>query len=204
MLTAPAETVGRRGRRRVGRGEAGLDATRGGVVDHGERCAVDTPIRAAHTKTASAAAVDRDRQLEEHVLGDRVLDLERGDEVDRSGRGSEEAALDLPHVVEDEQLLLELPREASPAEVPAVELLQESCRTPLAELADGLAREEDELRDDLLAGRLRAVAVDDLAQRPRVPLRAAADHHRGAAGRREDGLGAGAGGDVARGDDGNV
>ena len=45
-----------------------------------------------------------------------------------------------------------------------------------------------------------AGVAHDLAQRPRVSLRGAADHHGGCAGRREDGLGAGARGDVARGD----
>ncbi len=49
-----------------------------------------------------------------------------------------------------------------------------------------------------------AVAVDDLAERPRIALRAAADHHRGGAGGREHGLRLRAGGDVARGDHGHV
>ncbi len=119
---------------------------------------------------------------------------------DGARRGREQTALDLEDVVEHDQLLLERLREAAPAEVPAVELLQEAGGAPLAELAHGLAHEEDELGDDLLAGRLAAVAVDDLAQRPRVPLGAAPDHHRGGAGRREHGLRAGARGHVAGGD----
>src|SRR3954468_3143844 len=136
---------------------------------------------AVFRQTLLAAAVDRDRQLEEDVVRDGVLGLEGGNEVGRARRGREQAALDLPHVVEDEELLLELPGEAPATEVPAVELLQESRRAPLAELAHRLAGEEDELGHDLLPGRLRAVAVDDLAQRPRVALRSPADHDRRAA-----------------------
>ena len=48
------------------------------------------------------------------------------------------------------------------------------------------------------------VSVDDLAQSPRVPLRAATDHHRVGSRRREHRLCAGARRHVARGDDGNV
>ena len=63
------------------------------------------------------------------------------------------------------------------AEVPAVELLQEADRALLAELANRLADEDDELRRHLLARRLERLALGDLPQRPRVPLRAARDHH---------------------------
>ena len=77
-------------------------------------------------------------------------------------------------------------------------------RPTLAELADGLAHEEDELRDDLLAARLAGAFVEDLAEHPGVALRGAADHHGRGARRREDGLGPGPGGHVARGDHGHV
>ena len=63
------------------------------------------------------------------------------------------------------------------AEVPRVELLEEAGGAPLAELAHRLADEVDQLGGDLLARRLLAVAEDDLADRPRVALRAAPDHH---------------------------
>src|SRR5207253_7338315 len=97
-----------------------------------------------------------------------------------------------------DELLLEGPGEATATEIPAVELLQEARRAALAELANGLADEEDELGDDLLAARLGAVFAEHLAQSPRVALRAAADHDRARAGRRQNGLGAGARGDVSR------
>ena len=64
------------------------------------------------------------------------------------------------------ELLLERPREAAAAEVPAVELLQEPARAALAQLAHGLADEEHELRDDLLPRRLAPLAVDDLLAAP--------------------------------------
>ena len=91
-------------------------------------------------------------------------------------------------------------REAPAPEVPRVELLQEAGGSPLAELADGFADEEDELRHHLLAARLGCVAVHDLPQRPWVALRAPADHDCGRSRRREHGLRAGARGDVTRGD----
>src|SRR5215467_5768739 len=89
----------------------------------------------------------------------------------------EEALFDLVQRLQLHQLLLERTREAAAAEVPAVELLQEPGRAPLAELAHRLADEEQQLRDDLLARRLRRVAVEDLAERPWIPLRRPADHH---------------------------
>ena len=61
--------------------------------------------------------------------------------------------------------LLERPGKPPAAEVPAVELLQEAGRLAFAQLADGLADEEDQLGGDLLAGRLGA--------RPRRGSRAA-------------------------------
>jgi len=111
----------------------------------------------------------------------------------------DEVLLDLRDRVELHELLLERPREAAAAEVPAVELLQEARRPPLAELAHGLAHEEHELSDDLLARRVGAVA-EQLAEHPRVPLGGPADHHGGGSDRRQDGLRAGTGGHVARGD----
>ena len=88
---------------------------------------------------------------------------------------------------EHDELLLERPREAAAAEVPAVELLQETEGALLAQLAHRLAHEEQQLCDDLLARRL-AVVAHDLGERPGVALRCTADHHRGRAGRREHGL----------------
>ena len=123
-------------------------------------------------------AVDGDGELERDLVARRDLGLERLDERERAGRGGEQAALDLLGRVEQQDLLPELLGEAAAAEVPAVELLQEAGGAPLAELAHGLAHEEHELGDDLLARRLVAVAVDHLAQRPGVALRTAADHHR--------------------------
>src|SRR3712207_7394064 len=61
----------------------------------------------------------------------------------------------------------------------SVELLQEACGAGFAELADGLAHEEDELRDDVFAGRSRALAVGDLRDRPRIALGGAPDHDGG-------------------------
>ena len=105
-----------------------------------------------------------------------------------AGRGREQARHDLLGRRELHELVLERLREAPVPEVPRVELLQEAGRAPLAELAHGLADEVDQLGGDLLARRLRAVAVDDLADRPRVALRAAADHHRCRARRGENGF----------------
>ena len=62
--------------------------------------------------------------------------------------------LDLVDRRQRHELLLERPREAAAAEVPAVELLQEAGRAVLAELAHRLAHEEQQLGDDLLARRL--------------------------------------------------
>ena len=106
-----------------------------------------------------AAAVDRDRQLERDLVARRELGLEALESSKRARRGREQPPLDLLGRVELHELLLERPREAAAAEVPAVELLQEAGRAALAELADGLAHEEDELGDDLLAGRLAVVAA---------------------------------------------
>ena len=87
-------------------------------------------------------------------------------QLERAGCGRDQPPLDLLGRVEHDELLLERPREAPAAEVPAVELLQEAARAPLAELAHRLADEEDELRDDLLARRLAPLAVDDLLAAP--------------------------------------
>src|SRR4051794_22595401 len=86
-----------------------------------------------------------------------------------------------------DELLLERLWEAAVAEVPAVELLQEADRALLAELAHRLADEDDELGRHLLARGLERIALGDLAQRPRVPLRAARDHHGSGSGLLEHG-----------------
>src|SRR5204863_1911396 len=99
------------------------------------------------------------------------------------------------------ELLPEGLGEAPAAEVPAVELLQEPGRALLAELARGLADEEDELGHDLLAARLAGIAVQDLAQGPGISLRAAPDHHRGRARGRKHRPGLAGARDVAGGDD---
>src|SRR6185503_15944883 len=114
----------------------------------------------------------------------------------RTGGRGEQPSLDLLRRVEDDQLLLERPREAAAAQVPAVELLQEAARAALAQLADGLADEEDELGDDLLARRLAPATVDDLLEHPRVALCGTADHHGGCPRRRQHGLRLGTGHDV--------
>ena len=146
----------------------------------------------------------RDRQVELDLVARGQLRLQLLDQRQRARRGGDQPPLDVLGRVEHDELLLERPRETPPPEIPAVELLQEPGRAPLAQLADGLADEEDELGDDLLAGRLAALSVDDLAERPRVALGAAADHDRRRAGGREHSLRLGARGDVAGGDHGHV
>src|SRR5207248_7105977 len=79
-------------------------------------------------------------------------------------------------------------REAAVAEIPRIELLQEPGCAAFAELAHRLADEVDELCGNLFARRLRTVAELDLANRPRVALRAAADHHRARTGGRKHGF----------------
>src|SRR5439155_64239 len=76
------------------------------------------------------------------------------------------------------QLGLERAWEAAAAEVPAVELLQEPGGAVVTQLSHRLAHEEEELGDDLLARRLAGTAVEDLAQRPGIALRSAADRLR--------------------------
>ena len=122
----------------------------------------------------------------------------RSQHLGGAGRGRQQPVSTSSSVSSCTSSGLERAREAAAAEVPAVELLQEAGRAPLAELADGLAHEQDQLGDDLLARRLVRVAVEDLAQRPRVALRRAADHHCGRAGRGQDRLRPRARGDVAR------
>ena len=118
-----------------------------------------------------------------------MLLLEAGKHEVRARCGGEEALLDLRDGLQLDELLLERPWEPAPAEVPAVELLQEAGRLALAELPHRLAHEEDELCDDLLPRRLLVRVTDDLADRPRVALRGTTDHDRGRAGRRQHGLG---------------
>jgi hypothetical protein len=152
-------------------------------------------------RNPAAAAVDRDRHVEQHLVAQRgEVRLEAPEQLGGARRGREEPQLDLLRRRELDELLLEGPREAAAAQVPAVELLQEARRAPLAQLPHGLADEEDELGGDLLPSRLLADAVDDLPQCPRVPLRAAPDHHGRRARGREHGLRPRARRDVARGD----
>src|SRR6185369_7002522 len=122
-----------RGALRVGSGKEGA---RGGTMG---------------SPTSLPAAVDRDGKLEGQLVARGDLGLEALDQRNRTGGRGEQPSLDLLRRVEDDQLLLERPREAAAAQVPAVELLQEAARAALAQLADGLADEEDELGDDLLA-----------------------------------------------------
>src|SRR6478736_9791892 len=136
-----------------------------------------------------AAAVDRDRQVEDDVvLRVRQLGLELLQDLRGARSCREQVRLDLVERLELHELLLERARETATAEVPAVELLQEAGCAMFPELANRLPDEEQQLRDHLLAGRLGRVAVEDLAQRPRVALRRAADHYGRSAGRREDRL----------------
>ena len=114
--------------------------------------------------------------------------------------GGKQPALDLFDRVEQQDLVSELLGEAATAEVPAVELLQEAGCAPLPELPQGLADEQHQLGDDLLARRLPVIAVDHLAQRPGIALRTAGHHHRRGARRGKHRLRAGARGDVAGGD----
>src|ERR1700730_16787832 len=104
----------------------------------------------------STPAVDGDRHRAEQdpVAGFGQLRLQPLDQLDRAGRGRVQAHHDLVGRRELHELLLERPREAPAAEVPAVELLQEPAGAALAELPDGLADEEDQLGGDLLAARL--------------------------------------------------
>src|SRR5439155_10058753 len=132
---------------------AAVEAGEGGD-DHAlsERDVVDQLVRRVvrRFRGHSAAAVDRDRQVEDDViltarkLGFQVLQRLHA----ARGRG-EQALLDLVQRLELHQLLLKRAREAAPAEIPAVELLQEAGRPALAELSRGLADEQHELRDDL-------------------------------------------------------
>src|SRR5207244_10970888 len=68
---------------------------------------------------------------------------------------------------------------------PYTTLFRSARCAPFAQLTDGLAHEEDQLGDHLFARRLRAVAFEDLLQRPRIALRGSAHHHGGRARRRE-------------------
>src|SRR5918995_1014183 len=122
------------------------------------------------------AAVDGDREVERDLVQSRaLLLLEPRQREARARRRREQAQLDLFDRRHLRQLGLEGAREAAAAEVPAVELLQKARRLPLAELAHGLAHEQDELRDDLLARRIGRVVLEDLAEDPRVALSPAAD-----------------------------
>src|SRR5262245_1244734 len=95
-------------------------------------CGLDAAARAL------SAAVDRDREVEQDLVGARQLGFQPVEQVGGARRGGEEALLHLGERVQLDELLLERAREAAAAEVPAVELLQEPGRAALAELADGL------------------------------------------------------------------
>src|SRR5581483_6254043 len=93
-----------------------------------------------------AAAVQRDRQrVEEHLVDVGQLGLEPLEDLVRLRRSREQPRLDLVDRRQCDELLLERLREPAAAEVPAVELLQEAGRAGLAELAHGLADEEEQL-----------------------------------------------------------
>src|SRR5713226_223302 len=126
-------------------------------------------------RATSSSAVDRDRHVvEQCLLDDGLLGLDPLQHKACAGRRVEQPRLDLRDRLQPDELLLERPREATAPEVPAVELLQEAGRAPVAELAHRLAEEQDELRDDLLLRRFGAVAFEDLLQGPWVPLCTAA------------------------------
>ena len=154
-----------------------------------------------HLRLGSAAAVDRDRErIEEDLVGRiRQVALEPLEHEPGAGGRCEQPPLDLVEGGQHDQLLLERPREAAVAQVPAVELLQEAEGPLVAELPDRLAHEQEQLRDDLIARRVAGLA-HDLRQHPRVSLRCPPDHHRGGAGRREHRLRPCPGGDVPGGD----
>src|SRR5262245_7497292 len=113
-----------------------------------------------------AAAVDRDREVQQDLVSGRQLVFQPGEHIGRSGGRGEEPCLHLGRRRQLDEILLERPREAAAAEIPAVELLQKADRALLAELADGLTDEQDQLGGDLLAAGLSGVVLDDLAQRP--------------------------------------
>src|SRR4029078_5916094 len=100
------------------------------------------------------------------------------------------AAFHLVDCLEADELVGKRLRKAPPAEIPAIELLQETRRALLAHLRDGVAREVEEVGDDLLARGGALHDPGDLADGPGVPLRDTADHDGRAAGVGEDGLGA--------------
>ena len=77
--------------------------------------------------------------------------LEPGEEELGAGRRDQEPLLDLVERGELGQLLLELAREATAAEIPALELLQEARGALNAELASRFSHEQDQLGRDLFA-----------------------------------------------------
>src|SRR5438874_696473 len=94
-----------------------------------------------------AASIDGNgHTLEEGLaLGVRELGLEPLDDRGRARSCGEEARDHLVGRRELHELVLERPGEAAVAEGPAVELLQEAGRAPLAELPHRLADEHDQL-----------------------------------------------------------
>ena len=117
------------------------------------------PSAAARKTERSTAAVDRDRQLERHLVAGGNPGLQLLDQRSGSRCCDQQSLDDLLGRGQLHELLLERPREPPVAQIPAVELLQEARRASLAELAHRLADEEDQLGGDLLASRLGGVAV---------------------------------------------
>src|SRR5262245_31764213 len=146
---------------------------------------------------ALPARVNRDREVEHDVVRRGQVGLETCQYVVRAGSGREQPLLHLFDGVEAYELVRKGLRKAPAAEVPAVELLQEAGRALLAHLRDGVADEMKKLGDDFLTRGLIVDNADDLSDRPRVSLRDAADHDRGAAGLVEHRLSALAARDVA-------
>src|SRR5205809_1151139 len=108
-------------------------------------------LTATHFLVGSTAAVDGDRQVEEHLISLRKLLLQPGQHESGTRGRLEESRFDVGDRRQLGQLGLERAWETAAAEVPAVELLQEAGGTVLAELAHGLSHEQDQLGDDLLA-----------------------------------------------------
>src|SRR5690242_1204738 len=134
------------------------------------------PARAGAGLEALTAAVNRDRQVQQDIVALREGLLEPCQNEAGTRRGRQEASLDLGERRQLRQLGLESAGKPPAAEIPAVELPQEPGGAVLSELADRLAHEQDQFGDDLLARGLGCVPLEDLPQRPWVPLGGAADH----------------------------
>src|SRR5207245_2833711 len=110
---------------------------------------------------------------EHFVLGVGDLVEEPFEDEARTRCRCEEPLLDLVERGQHHELLLERPREAAAAEVPAVELLQEAECAVLAELAHRLAHEEEQF------GCTSAARSADAAPARRPPPRRAEGPPRG-------------------------